>query len=116
MAAIALYGIPNCDGVRKARKWLDTQGIAYTFHDYKKEGVDPARLSSWADAAGWTALLNKRGTTYRALPEADKADLDRDKALALLEKHPSAIKRPVIETPDSVLVGFDEDAWSAALR
>ena len=112
---IELYGIPNCDTVKKARLWLDGAGLAYAFHDYKKEGADPAKLAAWADASGWEALLNRRGTTFRALPEADKADIDRAKALALMAAHPSLIKRPVVEHPGGLLVGFVEGDWKAAL-
>ena len=113
---IQLYGIPNCDTVKKARKWLDAEGIAYAFHDYKKEGADRGKLESWADAAGWEALLNRRGTTYRKLSDADKADIDRNKAIALMIEHPSMIKRPVVEHAGGVLVGFDDKAWAAALQ
>ena len=113
---IQLYGIPNCDTVKKARKWLDAHGLDYTFHDYKKEGADAAKLSSWSDAAGWEVLLNKRGTTFRKLDEADKADLDRDKAIALMLQHPSMIKRPVVEYDGGVLVGFSEETWTSALQ
>ena len=112
---IELYGIPNCDTVKKARLWLDGAGLAYAFHDYKKEGADPAPLAAGADASGREALLNRRGTTFRALPEADKADLDRAKALALMAAHPSLIKRPVVEHPGGLLVGFVEGDWKAAL-
>ena len=112
---IQLYGIPNCDTVKKARKWLDANGIDYAFHDYKKEGADAAKLESWSDAAGWEVLLNKRGTTFRKLGEEDKADIDRAKAIALMTEHPSMIKRPVAEHPGGVLVGFKEDEWQAAL-
>ncbi|MBY6127662.1 ArsC family reductase [Qipengyuania aquimaris] len=113
---IQFYGIPNCDTVKKARKWLDAQGIAYDFHDYKKEGADAGKLESWSDAAGWEALLNKRGTTFRKLPDEDKADIDRVKAVRLMVENPSMIKRPVVEYPGGVLVGFSEDAWKAALQ
>ena len=112
---IDLYGIPNCDTVKKARAWLAERGIACTFHDYKKEGADPARLAQWADAAGWETLLNTRGTTFRQLPEADRADIDRPSAIALMAAHPSLIKRPVVEHPGGLLVGFDPDRWSQAL-
>jgi len=112
---IQLYGIPNCDTVRKARAWLAQQGLACTFHDYKKEGADPARLSQWADTVGWEALLNRRGTTFRALPEADKAEIDRAKALQLMQAHPSLIKRPVVEHGQGVLVGFDPAEWQRVL-
>lgn len=112
---LEFYGIPNCDTVKKARAWLEGRGTAYAFHDYKKEGADPARLAAWSDAAGWEALLNRRGTTFRALPEADKADIDRAKALRLMAAHPSLIKRPVVEHPGGLLVGFDAAEWERAL-
>ena len=112
---IHLYGIPNCDTVKKARKWLDAQGIGYDFHDYKKEGADAGKLAAWSDAVGWEVLLNKRGTTFRKLPEADKNDIDRAKAVDLMLQHPSMIKRPVVEHEGGVLVGFVEDEWKAAL-
>ncbi len=116
MTKIEIYGIPNCDTVKKARHWLDAAGIAYDFHDYKKQGADPARLSAWADAAGWEVLLNRRGTTFRKLPEERKAAIDRDQAIALMVEQPSLIKRPVVEYAGGVLVGFDADGWAEALR
>ncbi len=112
---IALYGIPNCDTVKKARTWLDDHGLAYSFHDYKKEGADPARLAKWAEAVGWEPLLNRAGTTFRKLDEADRADIDAAKALALMAAHPSLIKRPVVEYRGGLLVGFKPDIWAAAL-
>jgi len=112
---IEVYGIPNCDTVKKARTWLDERGTGYTFHDYKKEGADPARLAAWSDAAGWETLLNRRGTTFRALSDADKADIDRAKAIRLMHANPSLIKRPVVEHAGGVLVGFDAAAWAGAL-
>lgn len=112
---IAFYGIPNCDTVKKARKWLDARGIDYAFHDYKKEGADPARLEQWAAAAGWEKVLNRAGTTFRNLPEADKADLDAAKAIQVMAANPSTIKRPVVEHPGGLLVGFKEAEWEAAL-
>ncbi|MFB0612231.1 ArsC family reductase [Aurantiacibacter poecillastricola] len=117
MTNIHLYGLSNCDTVRKARKWLDEQGHEYAFHDYKKEGVEGDSLSRWADRCGWEVLLNRRGTTFRKLDESDKADIDRDKALALMEVHPSMIKRPVVETDDGerVLVGFTQSEWENTL-
>lgn len=115
MTKLSVYGISNCDTVKKARKWLDERSIAYTFHDYKKEGADAGKLSAWAASEGWESLLNRRGTTFRKLDEADKADLDADKAVRLMEAHPSAIKRPVVEYPGGLLVGFDEDEWRKAL-
>ena len=112
---IHLYGIPNCDTVKKARTWLDGQGLAYTFHDYKKEGADPARLAQWVEAAGLDTVLNRRGTTFRALAEADKADIDAAKAVRLMAASPSLIKRPVVEYPGGLLVGFKADEWAATL-
>lgn len=112
---IQLYGIPNCDTVKKARAWLDANGRSYAFHDYKKEGADPARLSAWAEAVGWEVLLNRRGTTFRALPEADCAVTDAAQAVALMSAHPSLIKRPVVEYPGGILVGFDAARWAASL-
>jgi len=113
--SLHLYGISNCDTVKKARAWLDERGSQYAFHDYKKEGADPAKLEHWSDAAGWEALLNRRGTTFRALSDDDKADIDRGKAIGLMQAHPSLIKRPVVEHPGGVLVGFDAAEWLAVL-
>lgn len=116
MAKVEFYGIPNCDTVKKARKWLDAQGIDYAFHDYKKEGADPAKLSAWVDARGVDIVLNRRGTTWRKLSDEDKSDVDAAKAVRLLEANPSMIKRPVVEYPGGLLVGFDEGEWAAALQ
>ena len=115
MTAITIHGIPNCDTMKKARTWLEGQGIAYDFHDYKKAGISTDKLNAWADAVGWEVLLNKAGTTFRKLPESDKAGIDRDRAIALMVEQPSLIKRPVLEYPGGVLVGFKPDAWAAAL-
>ena len=112
---IQFYGIPNCDTVKKARRWLDAQGVEYSFHDYKKEGADAGRLALWSDAAGWEVLLNKRGTTYRKLSDEDKADIDRARAIDLMVQHPSLIKRPVVEYDGGILVGFGEAEWERAL-
>ena len=113
---IQLYGIPNCDTVKKARKWLEEAGIDHVFHDYKKEGADPARLARWVDAAGWEVLLNRRGTTFRKLPDDQKDGIDRDRAIALMVEHPSMIKRPVVEHDGGLLVGFSQGDWTAALQ
>lgn len=113
--SLIVYGIPNCDTVKKARTWLDTKGLAHTFHDYKKAGADPAKLAAWCDAAGWDKVLNRAGTTFKKLPEADKADLDQAKAVALMAANPSCIKRPIVEHPGGILVGFKEAEWTAAL-
>ncbi len=112
--SIDFYGIPNCDTVKKARVWLAERGLEYTFHDYKKEGADPARLYAWADAVGWEALLNRSGTTFRKLDEADKAGIGHEKALVLMTKQPSLIRRPVAEHPGGLLVGFKQPEWEAA--
>ncbi len=113
--SIILYGIPNCDTVKKARDWLDRQGIAYAFHDYKKQGADPAKLAAWALQAGWVKVLNRAGTTFRKLPEADRDGLDAAKAVKVMAANPSAIKRPIVEHPGGLLVGFKPDEWAAAL-
>lgn len=112
---LTLYGIPNCDTVKKARVWLETRGIAYTFHDYKKQGADPARIAGWVAQAGLDKVLNKAGTTFRKLDDAAKSDLDADKAVALMAEHTSTIKRPIVEYPGGLLVGFKDAEWAAAL-
>lgn len=113
--SIDIYGIPNCDTVKKAKKWLDARAADYAFHDYKKEGADPEKLARWIDDAGWETVLNRRGTTFRKLPDADKAGLDADKAVQIMEANPSCIKRPVVEYPGGVLIGFNEAEWEDAL-
>ena len=113
---ITMYGIPNCDTVKKARVWLDQHGVDYVFHDYKKGGADRAKLEQWADEHGWETVLNRAGTTFRKLPDADKANLDRDKAVALMLAQPSMIKRPVLDFGDRRLVGFKPEAYAAALK
>ncbi len=113
--SVDFYGIPNCDTVKKARKWLEANGIDYTFHDYKKEGADPDKLKAWVEERGWEVLLNKRGTTFRKLDDAEKADIDADKAVVIMQSHPSTIKRPVVEHDGALLVGFKEDEWKDAL-
>jgi len=109
-----LYGIRNCDTMKKAWSWLDAQGIAYTLHDYKKSGIDRATLERWSDVLGWEALLNRAGTTFRKLPDAAKADLTRDTAVDLMIAQPSMIKRPVLESGDTLLAGFKPDVYAAA--
>lgn len=113
-----LYGIPNCDTVKKARAWLDTQGVAYTFHDFKKAGVPAERLAGWSRAVGWDKLVNRQGTTWRKLDAAEQAGV-RDEASAreLMLRQPSVIKRPVVEWPGgTTTVGFDPAAWQALAR
>ncbi len=113
--SVTVYGIPNCDTVKKARNWLDQHGTAYAFHDYKKHGADPQRIAHWIEAAGWEKVLNRRGTTFRGLPEGDKSDLDGGKAAAVMAAHPSCIKRPVVEHAGGLLVGFDAATWEQTL-
>ena len=113
---ITMYGIPNCDTVKKARVWLEQHGVAYAFHDYKKAGADKAKLEQWADEHGWETVLNRAGTTFKKLPDADKANLDRDKAVALMLAQPSMIKRPVLDLGDRRLIGFKPDVYAAALK
>ena len=113
--SVQVFGIPNCDTVKKARAWLDGRGIDYLFHDYKKEGADLLKLSAWSDEIGWETLLNRRGTTFRALSDIDKAHINRAKALHLMQASPSLIKRPVVEHAGGLLVGFDPAEWERAL-
>jgi arsenate reductase (glutaredoxin) len=112
--SVILYGIPNCDTVKKARVWLDGQGIAYVFHDYKKAGADAAKLASWCDVAGWETVLNRAGTTFKKLADSDKADMTQAKAIALMVEQPSMIKRPVVEYAGGILVGFKPDIYEKA--
>jgi Spx/MgsR family transcriptional regulator len=109
--SIALYGIKNCDTMKKARAWLDARGVAYAFHDYKTRGIDRPRLERWCDEAGWETLLNRAGTTFRKLPDASKSNLDRPAAVELMLAQPSMIKRPVLETDGRVIVGFAPEAY-----
>ena len=117
--SIVVYGIPNCDTVRKARGWLDGLGLAYTFHDYKKAGIEPDKLREWIDAKGWEAILNRKGTTFRNLPESERTDLDSATAIRQMCANTSAIKRPVVEYQSGrgkgLLVGFDPQEWSTVL-
>jgi len=105
-AAVTIYGIKNCDTMKKARAWLDGEGIAYAFHDCKGAGIDRDRLAGWAAQVGWEALLNRAGTTFRKLPEADKANLTEARAVALMLAQPSMIKRPVLQAGKRLVVGF----------
>lgn len=110
---LILYGIPNCDTVKKARRWLDGAGISHRFHDFRKEGLEPAKLQRWIDAVGWEKLLNKSGTTFRKLPDVAKAGLDATRAKALMLEQPAMIRRPVVESGDGISVGFSESDWQA---
>jgi len=111
-----LYGIPNCDTVKKARVWLDQHRVAYRFHDYKTAGLDPAWLDARIAEHGWETVLNRSGTTFRALPDADKSGLAPAKAAALMQAQPSMIKRPILDFGDHSLVGFKPDVWAGAIR
>ena len=115
--SIMLYGIPNCTSVKKGRVWLDEQGLPYTFHDFKKQGVPADALQRWVDAVGWETLVNRKGTTWRKLDAAAQAAVhDAASAADLLLREPSAIKRPVVEWPDgAVTVGFAPDDWARRL-
>jgi len=109
----AIFGIKNCDTMKKARAWLDARKVDYVFHDYKAEGVDRAMLEGWAKKAGWEVLLNRAGMTFKKLPEADKENLTEKKAIALMLAQPSMIKRPVLEAKGRLTVGFKPEAYKA---
>jgi arsenate reductase len=108
---VTIYGIRNCDTMKKARAWLDARGVAHAFHDYKTAGLDEARLQGWIDAIGWDPLLNRAGTTFRTLPDADKADLDAAKAKRLMLAQPSMVKRPVLDVDGRLTVGFRAEVY-----
>jgi len=111
---IVVHGIPNCDTVRKARVWLDAQGVAYRYHDFRQAGVPSDRLARWAQSPGWDRLLNRRGTTWRKLdPAAQAAVVDGASAMALMQAEPSLIKRPVVDWGAETTVGFDPADWAA---
>jgi arsenate reductase len=110
-----IYGIKNCDTMKKARAWLDGKGVAYAFHDYKSAGIERSRLEAWARQVGWEALLNRAGTTFRKLPDEDKGGLTEAKAIALMLAQPSMIKRPVLEAGGKLLVGFKPQQYEALL-
>lgn len=112
---ITLYGIPNCDTVKKARVWLDQNGVAYAFHDYKKAGIDRARLEAWVGELGWETVLNRAGTTFRALPDADKTGIDAAKAVDLMLAQPSMIRRPMLDLGDRRIAGFKSEIYQTAL-
>lgn len=111
-----VYGIKNCDTMQKAFAWLEEKQVDYEFHDYKKAGVPPGKLQAWAKKVGWEKLANTRGPTWRKIPDAKKAGMNEARALALLEEHSSAIRRPIVETGNALLVGFDPDRFGQLLR
>ena len=108
---VTIYGIRNCDTMKKARAWLDGRGVAYRFHDYKAEGIDAASLRRWVGALGWEKVLNRAGTTFRALPEGDRQDLDADRAVALMLAQPSMIKRPILDRDGALTAGFRPEIY-----
>jgi arsenate reductase len=109
--AITIYGIKNCDTMKKARVWLDGKGVTYDFHDYKTAGIEKDRLKAWSDKVGWEVLLNRAGTTFKKLPDGDKEGLNEKKALALMLAQPSMIKRPVLDAGGKLLVGFKPEVY-----
>ena len=109
--SLTIYGIKNCDTMKKARTWLDQKGIAYGFHDYKSEGIHRAHLERWIDAAGWETVLNRAGTTFRKLDDGAKTDFDREKAISLMLEQPSMIKRPVLEAEGTIIIGFKPELY-----
>ncbi|GGJ44007.1 ArsC family reductase [Neoroseomonas lacus] len=114
-ASVTIHGIKNCDTMKKARAWLEAHGVAHAFHDYKSAGIDRATLAGWARKAGWEKLLNRAGTTFRKLPDAEKEGLTEERALALMEAQPSMIKRPVLALGDRLIVGFDTAEYERAI-
>jgi arsenate reductase len=113
--AVTIYGIKNCDTMKKARAWLDARGVAYAFHDYKAVGIERGTLQGWARAVGWETLLNRAGTTFRKLPDTDKSALTETKAIALMVGQPAMIKRPVLDVDGTLIVGFKPDSYATAL-
>lgn len=109
---LTIYGIPNCDTIKRARQWLNERGISYAFHDYKKSGVDEQALRKWVDELGWEVLLNRAGTTFRGLADSDKQGIDAAKAIALMAANPSMIKRPVLDLGNRLIVGFKPDIYA----
>ncbi|HEY4172658.1 MAG TPA: ArsC family reductase [Rhodopila sp.] len=113
---VTIYGIKACDTMKKARTWLDQHGVGYAFHDYKTQGIGREALAAWARSVGWETLLNRAGTTFRKLPEADRAGLDEAKAIGLMLAQPSMIKRPVLDVDGSLVVGFKPEVYAATFR
>ena len=117
VSVVTIYGIKNCDTMKKARAWLDKHGVDYAFHDYKLAGIERERLERWAKKVGWEILLNRAGTTFRKLPDKDKSGLSETKAIALMLKQPSMIKRPVLDVGGGkVLVGFRPEEYATAIK
>mgnify|MGYP001378206928 FL=1 len=110
--SVTIYGIKNCDTMKKARTWLEDHGVAYAFHDYKAEGIDKASLERWSKEVGWEVLLNRAGTTFRKLPDAQRENVTEKKAIALMLDQPSMIKRPVLDIGGKLIVGFKPDVYA----
>lgn len=111
-----LYGIKNCDTIKKARKWLTDNGVEYQFHDVRADGIDPASIENWLDQAGWETVLNRRGTTWRKLDSSIQENTNRDNVTALLTEHPAMIKRPVLEVDGTVTIGFKADNYQSIFK
>lgn len=111
---VTIYGIKNCSTMKKARAWLEAEGVAYQFHDYKSAGIEPDRLKRWSNDVGWESLLNRGGMTFRKLPEADKQALNQSKAIALMVAQPSMVKRPVLDVDGKLIVGFKPEIYQDA--
>ncbi|MDV6251506.1 ArsC family reductase [Vibrio sp. EA2] len=109
---ITMFGIPNCDTIKKAKKWLEAEGIAYEFHDFRKQGVDEALVTEFCDALGWEIVLNKRGTTFRQLTQEQKDSLNEENAIKLLVENPAMIKRPILKVNDQLHIGFKADQYT----
>ncbi|MBX4889286.1 ArsC family reductase [Rhizobium bangladeshense] len=114
--AVIIYGIKNCDTMKKARNWLEEHGVAYEFHDYKALGIDRAHLEAWINRAGLDTVLNRAGTTFRKLPDTERENLNREKAIALMLDQPSMIKRPVLETEDKLVIGFKPQIYAGTFE
>jgi Spx/MgsR family transcriptional regulator len=114
--AITIYGIKNCDTMKKARTWLDQHGALYTFHDYKVSGIDRTHLEDWVSRAGWDVVLNRAGTTFKKLDDAEKQNLDSEKAIALMLAQPSMIKRPVLEADGKLIIGFKSESYENTFK
>jgi len=114
--AITIYGIKNCDTMKKARTWLEQKGVSYAFHDYKASGIDRGHLQAWVDKAGWETVLNRAGTTFKKLDETDRQNIDQAKAIELMLAQPSMIKRPVLEADGKLLIGFKPEIYENAFR
>jgi len=112
---VYIFGIKNCDTIKKARRWLDESGVDYAFHDFKADGIDTKRLKAWCGSVGWEALLNRRGLTWRGLSDAQKRDMDAARAIALMAEYPTLIKRPVLEFGEHIEVGFSSARYTALL-